>query len=426
MRHGRSRFSALVLISGLVVASCGGSSESHSDTTSDTVSDTVSDTGSDAESAVTETTTTNPGSSSSTLTTVVEVIPALATDPRVTVQSSSTESCRIADPTGPVAASSGFPRPEGLAAPERIRILAVPVSTADHRFGESDRVAMEDSLTSTAEYFSWVSYGKGEIEWSTLDTDEWVEFDATSEELGLVGGGPTEGRSGFVGEVYTALADAVDLSSYDVVAVYLPAVDAMVFGESGIIPGDPKSDSGVTQRFLLLGGGYVRFWPVTAHELGHAWIGFEDLYSFENQSLFLGAWDIMQLALLVTGPELTAWNRWLAGWLDDSQVRCVSGSGTTGHFVAPVEGPSSQPRVVVVPTGVNSAVVIETRRISEYDQAGDKVVVYSVDTGVQSGFGPIRLVAELDVAGATVESGNVRVEVLERSTEGDLVGVTVT
>ena len=83
------------------------------------------------------------------------------------------------------------------------------------------------------------------------------------------------------------------------------------------------------------------------------------------------------------------------------------------------------PQMVVVPVSESAAVVVETRRITEFDKAGDKVVVYSVDTSFRSGFGPIRLVAELDVAGATAESGNVRVEVLERSAEGDLVGIVV-
>lgn len=404
----------VMVIATATLVSCG---------TSDESSGTSANSESVADPTTAETQVTSTVSASSP--TVTESVPKLASDPRIAAEVSPSTDCRISDVTESEQASSAFPRPSDLAGPELVRILAVPVSTANHVFGEADRKLMEESLVATAEYFSAVSYGRGEVSWSVLEPEDWVTLEQTSEELGLVGGGPMTDRETIVAQAHGRIPTTANVGSFDVIGVYLPAVDEMLFGQSGVIPSAPKSDAGVTQRFILLGGGYLRFWQVTAHELGHAWIGLEDLYSFETQSLYVGPWDIMQLALLATSPELTAWNRWLAGWLGDSQVRCVARTGETVHFLAPVEGRSSLPQMVVVPVSESAAVVVETRRITEFDKAGDKVVVYSVDTSFRSGFGPIRLVAELDVAGAAAESGNVRVEVLERSAEGDLVGIVV-
>ncbi|MFM9036233.1 MAG: hypothetical protein ACKOJ9_00905 [Actinomycetota bacterium] len=333
--------------------------------------------------------------------------------------------CRIADvsvpPDRPADSSSGFPRPEGFASANLVRVLAIPVGTGNDPFTDADRLLAEGVLSEAGRYFETVSYGNGRVEWSMLETDQTVLLSETSEELGLVGGGPTTGRADFVETVMSVVEQSIDVTKFDVVAVFLPAADKMLLAEA--VPGDRLSDSGNKQNRILVGGGYAKFWQVFTHELGHAWLGLEDLYSFEQQSQFLGVWDIMQLALLATSPELTAWNRWLAGWLDDSQVRCVNDAKMSGHFVAAVEGETNLPQMVVIPTGANSAVVVETRRKIGYDQNGDLTVVYIVDTTFQSGQGPIRLVGELGEPGDVVESGGVRVTLLERVSEGDLIEV---
>jgi len=402
----------LILVIGLVVSCGGASQEGVPDPNVDSVTESVPST----STSVVETTTS-----------LAEVIPSLATDSRVTTNLSKPEDCRIGDLSNPpdrsAESSSGFPRPVGLADKNRLRILAIPVGTGNDSFTDSDKRLVEENLGETTRFFESMSYGMATVDWTLLEVEKWVAMDQTSEELGLTGGAPTTDREAFVESVIDRVEMSMDISEFDVVGVFLPGVDKILIGQA--VPSDRLTDSGKRQHFTLVGGGYMRFWQVFAHELGHAWVGFEDLYSFEQQSQFLGAWDIMQLALLVTGPELTAWNRWIAGWLDDSQVRCVASSGTTGHFIAPVEGMSKQPRMIVAPTGDGSAVVVESRRIKGYDKGGDLVLVYSVDTSVQSGQGPIRLVAELTGNGATAESGDVRVTLLESDTDGDLVEMTV-
>ena len=361
-------------------------------------------------------------SSSTTATTSVSFA-GLAEDPRITraEELPTADSCQIEDVTNEsIDASSGFPRPASSVTDTNTKLLVVPVSTRDLIFGSQDVEYLNKSLEGTRNYFSAMSNSTATIEWEILPPDDWPSFDVLAQEL--VGGGQFTTRLPAAQKVANAISSKYEASDFDLLAIYFAADDSILFGEA------LEVEFGSTRKSvnaLIVGGGYVRFWEVMSHEIGHSWLGLEDLYSFEDNSQPMGDWDLMQQSLLVRGKTLTAWNRWLAGWVPDTSVRCVSDAGTTSHFLAPLSAGTDKPQMVVVKVSDSAVLVVETRRQSEFDNVESTTIVYTVDTENRSGFIPIRLNAELVGVGDSGIVGNVSVSVLDRSDEGDLVSVTV-
>jgi hypothetical protein len=90
-------------------------------------------------------------------------------------------------------------------------------------------------------------------------------------------------------------------------------------------------------------------------------------------------------------PEYLAWERWHAGWIDDEQILCLESDSVAELTRIEAEGGT---KAAIVPVGPTEAVVVESRRAVGYDLAltREGAVVYLVDTSIESGQGPIRVV----------------------------------
>jgi M6 family metalloprotease-like protein len=136
---------------------------------------------------------------------------------------------------------------------------------------------------------------------------------------------------------------------------------------------------------------------VFIHETGHI-LGLPDLYGvFDNPNgnfwhlfRFAGSWDMMSLN--DPGGHFLAWQKWKLGWLDPSQLTCLDGPGEVTTTITPLER-SGGLKAIVVPTGLSSLYVIEARkRIGEDGWlCDDGVLVYSVNSSVRSGNGPVQV-----------------------------------
>ena len=89
-------------------------------------------------------------------------------------------------------------------------------------------------------------------------------------------------------------------------------------------------------------------------------------------------------------------------------------------------------KAVFIPTGSNSSIVVESRRAIGYDSALTKTgaLVYTVDTSVPTGNGPIRVYPNSSYdsllgADAQATIGNVTIRVLQSTSSGDTVRITV-
>jgi M6 family metalloprotease-like protein len=175
-----------------------------------------------------------------------------------------------------------------------------------------------------------------------------------------------------------------------------------------------------------------------AHELGHNF-GLTDIRNTQDKakqdSSDLGIYDLMNSAL---APELLAWNRFIVGGLNDSQVRCVT-SGTTTHLLRPVAMPINEEKMVVIPTGRFKAIAIESRRAIGFDAPmgtlSEGVIVYEIDTTIPYNLSTMRLVPRIgsvdkewrrDAAlkpGDSVTTQGWKITVMESGDFGDVVKV---
>ena len=138
---------------------------------------------------------------------------------------------------------------------------------------------------------------------------------------------------------------------------------------------------------------------IMAHETMHS-LGLPDLYSFANLASyplthqFSGSWDHMDA--IVRGNHITAWQKAQLGWLDASQVACVTGPG--GSFVLTSLEHTGGLKAIAIKTGPTTAIVAENRQQIDHDGPGfggglcdHGLLVYSVDASVASGSGPVRV-----------------------------------
>ncbi|KAI8675731.1 hypothetical protein NCS57_00475100 [Fusarium keratoplasticum] len=136
-------------------------------------------------------------------------------------------------------------------------------------------------------------------------------------------------------------------------------------------------------------------WIALAHETGHT-MCLADFYPFEDLGLgyYVGGWSAMGDVSGV-GPDFFAWDKWRLGWLNDESIDCVSERGTTEHTLTPLELKTSDNEIKAVVVAVNqtSALVAEARIPEGLDSGvcAPGVLLYTVDTSVKSGYGPVRV-----------------------------------
>ncbi len=110
--------------------------------------------------------------------------------------------------------------------------------------------------------------------------------------------------------------------------------------------------------------------------------------------------------------EMLAWHRWLLGWLDESQIECVTGDRTTVEL-SPLAEPGSGTAMAAIRLDRNRVLVLESRRELGYDadvQATsadgstgtlprlieEGVLAYTVDARPPSHRLPVRLAQDPD------------------------------
>lgn len=168
------------------------------------------------------------------------------------------------------------------------------------------------------------------------------------------------------------------------------------------------------------------------HEFGHT-MGLPDLYAFGSGVLhrYVGSFGLMG-NISGFAPEYNAWERWLLGWLNDSQVVCQGNTGSSTVTLTPVEVKSAGVKLLVIPNDASTAVFVESRKTIGYDKLPkDGPVVYFVDAKVPTGSGPLKVlpidatdgnksVAIMSV-GQTITFGNISIKFVSTDASGDVI-----
>lgn len=163
-----------------------------------------------------------------------------------------------------------------------------------------------------------------------------------------------------------------------------------------------RGEQFVATRAVTLGmDAYIETgFKTLAHETGHS-MALPDYYPTDRENPlghFVAGFSIMADSA-EQAPDHFAWDKWRLGWLPDEAVACVTEKGaSTTHVLTPIEDApaAGHTQAVVVAYNATRVLVAEVRARRGADAAtlcadAAGVLLYTVDTRVPSGAGPVRI-----------------------------------
>jgi hypothetical protein len=338
--------------------------------------------------------------------TKIEIKNLLASDSRITPRSGLTnfDVCQTEDLTpyfienGVKAFGNGFPRPSFVINGKKsAKVLVIPMEFADLPFtdkkqerGLSDLEQLNQSIPLLEETFKNLSANKFEIKFDVLPRSEWWKIDSDvpfSWQWG-VPNGPA------LTKIIEDEKKDFDFNDYDTFA-FITGKGRPGQAGSGSAQAarlDVKnSKSGKVEAFIMVGTASQTMW--WAHEIMHTLFALEDLYLFDLARTGASAertsaidvptkWDLMANA---NKPSLLEWNRYLLGWLEDTEVRCIDQQKSSVHYLSNVDL-SKDPKLLTVNISPGVTLAAEARP-GAIDGSG--LLLYTINSHIEQGDGPI-------------------------------------
>ena len=373
--------------------------------------------------------------------TKVEVKNLLSSDPRITPLSALTsmDICKTVDKTpdyawgGKILHRNGFPRPDtSVAGKKSAKILVVPIIFNDLPFREekiqrgqifsSDVDLLNETIPLIKESFKALSVQRFELEIDVLPKSRWLVFNRDN---------PLSGVWGV--DNFTTLMEIIEKEKPD---FNFDGYDTFAFISGNGLPGQmglgsaqashprvKNSKSGFMNAILMLGG--ITNTTLWVHEFGHSLFSFEDLYLFSQASSGttrqkLGdvsvpsKWDLMSDSSKVS---LLGWNKFLIGWLYDSEVRCISEQKSTIHYLSNRET-SNDTKLLTINLAPGVTLAAEAKNASGTDKG---LLLYLIDTYTSHGEGPILTQNSLITKGQSKSWLGWQFNVLDSNEEGVLI-----
>ena len=347
--------------------------------------------------------------------------------------------------------TAGFPlHPGAVDATGTARIGVLFLDFPDAVAAHSTHREAELSLPRTEQYLEAASYGRLDVEFVPLH--RWLRAEHDHDHY--LTESAIEGQQSLdtIDEVAVRLADPdFDFSGLSSVMIVMPSshfgggnADWHLTTEEGIVPTFLRINAFPLETARDLP---VRWGTVAYHEFIHS-LGLVDYYPYNVDvelpdapagkmwvsgrfgpmglmALFLADERDPRLAYIVHYPngsrsteftpfpragEMLAWSRWQLGWLDESQISCITEIDASVSL-APVGEPGDGIAMAAIPLSDTEVLVIESRRSIGYDArrefrwadgahtsfpalAIEGVLVYTVDASRPSGELPLRIVAE--------------------------------
>ena len=381
----------------------------------------------------------------------LSVLTALANESSLTFK--PTSDCQLLDQVTTtrglnVGLSAGFPKVRTrLPSYGRIRSLIVPVDFSDVPGVDDPVTFFKPIAEGVRDFFFNSSYGRLAFDFEILPNWVRVPFLATKYRLGSnVGAGDP---NGYRKEIVDLTESLIDYNQYD--AVYFlvpkqmpmsvmgwgPAITYPIMTSTGYIT---NGATGGADMYLPQNGTYAaRNWMV--HETGHAFGLYDE--DLDHASATLGNWGVMANSWSRNAIELGGWDRYLQGWLGDSQVSCLpldslTKAGTTVKL-SPLVRQTPETKVAMVPLSTSKILVMESRKSEGFDviAAGrEGVLVYTVDMKIgqlKGGYRTQRRLGSTDRVfedaalrtGDSITVDGVVITVVELSSSGDTIRVGV-
>jgi len=279
-----------------------------------------------------------------------------------------------------------------------IRAVMLFVDFSDLHASESTSALYNQLVPRSRAWYNEVSYGRARLD--VTPVNHWVRMPRSLGSYGLRDGISWPEHHDYLADAIGAADAGVDFSAYQV--VYVVAPKGTLVERSPAFQAYPGSGIQADGTEIRYGATFfddtksdARYGAnVLIHETGHI-LGLPDLYDVPHPtywSLFryAGGWDMMSWN--DPGGHFLAWEKWKLGWLDASQLTCLTGPGELTTTITPIERAGGL-KAIVVPTGLSSAYVMEARRRIGQDGwvCNSGVLIYSVDASVRTGLGPVHV-----------------------------------
>ena len=308
------------------------------------------------------------------------------------------------------AVSVGFPlHPLRMSTIGNVRAKVVYLDFLDYRLNESG-VTLENRFLRLGDdvnkYFDAVSYGQVRMEWDIHPEPLLMPKNVAEYQLTR-----SADRPGFyptleiVFEMLELHRDAIDFTGAEVIVVmFNPNVPEHLADVSPAHPVDRGRPFVTNQGDLFNAVTIASDWPthkwhVIVHELAHT-MGLIDLYDFvatsdwNSHHRHVGGFDIM--GAFRSNLEFLGWNRYLMNWVNDEQVFCMDFPKESITIPLQTIGRSVSEdddlQMIVLPIDRYKVLVIEAKEKNPFCLTCDGLLVYTVDTRIQSGRGAVKVI----------------------------------
>jgi M6 family metalloprotease-like protein len=315
----------------------------------------------------------------------------LSLDPRITAASdlSDIEICKTGDLTPFSAGNNGFPRPQSIVQNQKAKILVLPVVFKEIPFTDNDLSKLNQALSTVTTLYSKVSMGRFSIEFEVAKKDYWVTLEKSATQYGIVPNGPQQNNSIIASDTISLANPGINFDRYDGVIIESGFSKLTRVGQAMIGETFTSRNGTVAKRVSLQLGESAGSAQIISHELGHTLFALEDLFVFLNpgrpsvQEPFPAqGWDIMSVGL----DKVFGWNKFLMGWLNRDEIRCIQSQKETTHFLYEVDN-SRGPKLVLINLSYGKTIAVEVRNIANY--SGLHLIAYKIDSAISHGDGPI-------------------------------------
>jgi len=310
--------------------------------------------------------------------------------------------CKISDASPDrnriLVSAQGFPRPPRAKAGKPVlNVLVIPVRYSNNPITEEQlRNEIEPEFQKAKAFFERNSYKRVTPVFTLESESQWISVAEQADQF-----------------IAARNSDLVRVTE-DIMSL-IPRQNLQDFDSIFIIAAGGKSYWG--------GGGavhnvYFQTGPASnigfPHNLGHTAYYFEDLYIFPTNRTSGQDPNPYRFDVMGSGSDYGGWNRWLAGFLYDSEVICLPvGEAESIHRLTHLNLNSGK-KLTVIPLEFGRAMFIE------YNV--NAIHVYELDSYIEHGAGPMRTIGTLQ-NGQTLTHRNIELRVLALDQTGAYIRV---
>jgi hypothetical protein len=117
------------------------------------------------------------------------------------------------------------------------------------------------------------------------------------------------------------------------------------------------------------------------------------------------------------------WSKFLNGWLDGGQVRCITNQPKSVHYLEDIDRAGERPKLLTInlQEGVTISTEVRCRELYNYSDCG--ALIYKIDSRINHGDGPITAESSLLSEGNSKLIDGWKITALKNGGEGMLIEV---